>query len=224
MAKPAVAGRVKTRLIGTLSAHQTAEVHSAMLDCVLERIKTHIRPNCIRYVLAIDYSLTCFGRAARSFDRTMTWGFHPVDQGQGHLGDRMGRVWRWLGAGAVIFMGVDSPDMPIPVLRSIIPALDGADAAIGPASDGGYWALAARKYHDCLLRDIDWGSPRVYDQTIAGARRAGLRVAALPAWEDIDRPADLAALRERLTSAAEPALLRLRARLERICSEMTFDD
>ncbi len=217
MAKPAVIGRVKTRLIGTLTAHQVAAVYSAMLDCVLERVKTHVRSDCIRYVLAIDYSLICFECAARGVIRTMARGFHPVDQGQGDLGDRMGRVWRRLGAGAVVFLGVDSPDVPIPILMSIIPTLNRADAAVGPVSDGGYWALAASRYQGCLLRDIDWGSPRVYDQTIAAARRAGLRVATLPAWEDIDRPADLAALRVRLASVTEPALLRLRARLERIC-------
>jgi hypothetical protein len=217
MAKPAVVGQVKTRLIGALTAHQVAAVYSAMLDCVLERVKTHIRSDCIKYVLAIDYSLDNFGCTARGFNRTMAWGFHPVDQGRGDLGDRMGRVWRWLGAGTVLFLGVDSPDVPISVLMTIIPTLNRAEVAVGPVSDGGYWALAASRYQGCLLRDIDWGSPRVYDQTIAAARRAGLRIATLPAWEDTDRPADLVALRERLAWATEPALQRLRARLERIC-------
>ncbi|MEM0915422.1 MAG: DUF2064 domain-containing protein, partial [Planctomycetota bacterium] len=100
---------------------------------------------------------------------------------------------------------------------------DGADAAVGPVADGGYWTLAARSADRgaALLRGIDWGSERVLDQTRAAAAAAGLRLSELDAWHDVDDADDLAALRRRLANtaatadpAADPALSTLRSALD----------
>jgi glycosyltransferase A (GT-A) superfamily protein (DUF2064 family) len=66
-----------------------------------------------------------------------------------------------------------------------------------------------------LLRGIDWGSERVLAQTHERAAAAGLRLAELGAWHDVDDAADLAALRRRLRSAEEAALTELRDELDR---------
>ncbi len=94
------------------------------------------------------------------------------------------------------------------------------DALLGPVADGGYWTLAARAVPLALLESIDWGTPAVYDQTHAAARAAGLRLADLPGWHDVDDTADLAALRRRLADpstagdAPDPALRSLARRLD----------
>ena len=57
----------------------------------------------------------------------------------------------------------------------------------------------------------------MYDQTHAAARTAGLALADLPPWHDVDDAADLAALRTRLAAvdpAAEPALRSLARRFD----------
>jgi hypothetical protein len=120
-----------------------------------------------------------------------------------------------------VFLGVDCPDVPADALLAAAAALDEADAAAGPTADGGYWTLAARRCEPALLTGIDWGTPLVYDQTRAAAERAGLTFRELPRWFDVDEPADLLALFDRLRDADEPALLRLRQRLEPLLPKRT---
>ncbi|MEM9253172.1 MAG: DUF2064 domain-containing protein [Planctomycetota bacterium] len=218
MAKAGEPGRVKTRLIPAIGAEAAAAVHRAMLACVLRRLADGwAGPR----VLAVAGDPARLGAEAA--------GWRVVDQGDGDLGDRLERVWRGpaVGGGAVAFFGVDSPDAPAAAWRAIDRVLagaregvgDGAEAAVGPVADGGYWTLAARSADRgaALLRGIDWGSERVLGQTRAAAAGAGLRLAELDAWHDVDDADDLAALRRRLADAdatADPALAELAAALD----------
>ncbi|MEM1027901.1 MAG: DUF2064 domain-containing protein, partial [Planctomycetota bacterium] len=170
MAKAAVPGRVKTRLTRGehgLSDAQASDVHAAMFDAVLGRLRDHMkardggRP---ALVLAMDDPAGAPGGVESA-------GWRVVAQGDGDLGQRMDRVWqdcrRHNGHDAVVFFGVDSPDVPADVLGAIGDGLNHADALIGPVEDGGYWTLACRDYQPALLRGIDWGTPAVYDQSMA---------------------------------------------------------
>jgi rSAM/selenodomain-associated transferase 1 len=206
MAKPAVPGRVKTRLIGDLTPGQAATVHQAMLDCVMARVQRHFHA-------AGDFALVL---AAAGAMPTPPDPWRLLDQGDGNLGDRMAHVWRSLGGGPVIFLGVDSPDVPAEHFDALAASLSAGDASVGAVDDGGYWTLAARRFALELLTGIDWGTADVYDQTQRRAADAGLRLTTLPPWHDVDDFADLVALRRRLVSATDPALLQLRAALDNI--------
>ena len=213
MAKAAVPGRVKTRLTrgrGALSPDVAAAVHAAMLDTVLARLRPLVRGGGAA-VLALD-------DPALAPDAAAEQGWTVVPQGAGDLGERIARAWRHVTGPAAVF-GVDSPDVPGETLNAIAPSLVRHDPLLGPVTDGGYWTLAARDLPLALLQNIDWGTPAVYDQTHAAARAAGLTLADLPPWHDVDDAADLAALRQRLTSidpAAEPDLAALADRLNRL--------
>ncbi|MFW6060888.1 MAG: TIGR04282 family arsenosugar biosynthesis glycosyltransferase [Phycisphaeraceae bacterium] len=213
MAKRPVPGRVKTRLQPRCSPRQAAEVHAAMLRYVLARVAAHVAAGA--WVLALDGN----GADESAVTVDVPAGWRTVDQGAGDLGERLDHVWQAVGQAAVVFFGVDCPDVPAAALRAIGPALASHDAAVGPVEDGGYWTLAAGRYLPPLLEGIDWGSPSVYDQTVAAASRAGLHLSALPRWYDVDAPPDLAALQRRLTAAREPALVQLRHDLEHILDD-----
>ena len=222
MAKPAIPGHVKTRLIGVLTASQAAAVHAAMLQCVLDRVSHWIRHRSWSGVMAIDDSLPRDGSRPPDdqLDLSIPPGWEVRAQGQGDLGERLGRVWQALGGGAVVFLGVDSPDVPIENYDQAIDALKHGDAAIGPAVDGGYWTLTGRRFDQRLVSEIDWGTAAVYDQTLRAAREAGLCVVALPIWHDVDTPGDLDALRRRIERRDDPALQRLKARLDVVCKDL----
>lgn len=210
MAKQPVPGRVKTRLVeaGLFSAEAAAEFAAAMLECIVDRLECRMT-----VVLAVD-------RGPDAEPAVLPAGARrTVEQGPGDLGERIDRVWRLVGGERrIVFFGGDSPDVPGVHLDAVGPALDAADVAVGPTDDGGYWALAARRYAPQILRRIDWGSDCVYDQTSVRAKDAGLTLRPLPPWHDVDRPVDVEALRRRLsdegTGAREPPLVRLASRLE----------
>ena len=215
MAKAARPGRVKTRLTrgpGSVTPDVAARVHYAMGQTVIDRLANHLHPPAgatRSLILALD-------------DPAATPAFHAPDwqvmaQGEGDLGQRIDRIWQAAARAqdidpvslGIVFFGVDSPDVPEAVLRGIPEALAEHDAAVGPVGDGGYWTLAARGYRPQLVEGIDWGSSAVYDQTHAAASACGIDLVDLPAWHDVDEPADLANLQRRLASATEPILQQL---------------
>jgi len=207
LGKAPIPGRVKTRLTrgpDALTPEAAAAVAAAMMRATLERVATHTGAAADRRILAIDRP-----------DLAPAWatdgGWAVVDQGDGSLGDRIARAWERAGPGPVAFFGVDCPDVPARALAAIAPTLAGTDAAVGPVGDGGYWTLAAGQPCPQLLQGIDWGTTTVYDQTRQAADAAGLRLADLPVWHDVDHPEDLDALRSRVREAAahDTALARL---------------
>lgn len=215
MAKRPGPGRVKTRLVddGALSAAAAADLARAMFVATATRLEA-----VATVVLALDE-----GPGDGPEDLGLGH-LRVLAQGEGTLGARIERVWRAVGPGPVAFLGADAPDVPRAALEAIAPALDAHDAAVGPTRDGGYWVLAARAPQPALLRRIDWGTRSVYDQTCSRADEAGLDLAALPVWDDVDLPDDLLALRRRLATCDDPALELLRARIDDLAIPTPWND
>ena len=128
------------------------------------------------------------------------------------LGERLGCVFADLfaaGAGAVVIVNSDSPALPPEYLEQAFAELAPGRIALGPAADGGYYLIGAgRETWDAgataltgLLAASPMSSPRLLDQTLRAAAAAGLQVAQLPLWMDVDEPADLGVL-DRLTGEA----------------------
>lgn len=120
-----------------------------------------------------------------------------VAQPEGTIGDRMRDLFGTLleqGAMRVALIGSDLPSITPALVRSAFAAIerDPAAVALGPASDGGYYLIAASRVPP-LFDGIDWGSARVLEQTIAAAALAGVRVHLLEPLADVDTPADLRA-------------------------------
>jgi glycosyltransferase A (GT-A) superfamily protein (DUF2064 family) len=122
-----------------------------------------------------------------------------IAQGEGSIGERIGRVWRHIGiATPIAFFTGRGPDLPDFALARISAELRRVDAAIGPTHDGGFWTLAARRYRPWLIHDIDWGRSSVYDAICRRAAEADIELAVLPLWPTTERLSDLPGLRSRL--------------------------
>lgn len=126
-------------------------------------------------------------------------------QGGGDLGARMDRAFQQvLGRhGGALLAGTDVPDAAESDFRIAASALaEGADAVLGPASDGGYWLLGLARHDPSLFTGMPWGTQQVAALTRERMAGLGWRVVELPVRDDLDRPADLAALRRRPGAAA----------------------
>lgn len=86
----------------------------------------------------------------------------------------------------LIFLGGDCPWLDDSALRQLASTLATHDAALIPATDGGYCALGLSGPHDALLEDIPWSTSDVLSVTLHRAVSAHLTVATLPMLEDVD--------------------------------------
>jgi len=209
--KPALQGRVKTRLIGDLTAAQAAELHAAFLADLLPRL------------------------AAGDFALDLLWAVEPeepvpascwpgVDSLRQEGADLGERLYRALAAAAsrsavVAALGSDHPTVEVALVERAFAAVEaGVDAALGPAADGGYYliALAAGAVRRRLFEAVPWSTPAVLQATLERCGQLGLTVELLPVAGDVDTPADLARLADSLApaGAAAAACPRTRALLD----------
>lgn len=123
--------------------------------------------------------------------------FTVVPQGPGDLGARMGRLFQHLPGGPVAIVGSDIPGIECRHVAEALRALGAHDWVLGPAADGGYWLIGARRTGPLRtpFADVAWGSDRALADTLANLRDQ--RVALLPTLADVDRAEDLAALPRR---------------------------
>ena len=62
---------------------------------------------------------------------------------------------------------------------------------LGPAEDGGYWALGLTRPADYVFTAIPWGTDQVCRLTSERLAANGIEPALLPTLADCDRPEDL---------------------------------
>jgi len=126
------------------------------------------------------------------------WHLVPIarrkPQQRGGLGRRMKRPFTILPAGAVVLVGSDIPAMRTHHIARAFALLGTHDLVFGPARDGGFWLVGARRVrplpHD-LFRNVHWSAPTTLTETLAGLPDH-ITVALADTLEDID---DAAALR-----------------------------
>jgi len=187
-------GKVKTRLIPTLSAAGAAELHRRLVRHSLAAA-TGARLGAVELWCAPDTSDPFF----RECERRHGAGLHA--QGEGDLGARMRRAFESALAHAAraIIVGSDIPALSARYLRDADRALRrGDDAVIGPAEDGGYALIGLTRCDAELFRDIPWGGPEVLVQTRRRLAALSWRSSELPVLWDVDRPEDLERLPEGL--------------------------
>src|SRR5690606_25256092 len=201
-AKLPAPGSVKTRLTPNLHATQAAAVHEAFLQHFISRL-VELHPA----ELIVCYDPPTAGDAMRSLLGSPA-GVTYMPQSPGDLGQRLATAFDALKGRhrRMIFLGVDSPDLPADHLRDAARLCQQADVVLGPTEDGGYWCLALAGTVDAarLLSGIEWSTGHEAQQTIDNASALHYAVAMADGWDDVDRPDDLQRLMQRLQASAEP--------------------
>lgn len=97
------------------------------------------------------------------------------------------------GAHRAVFLDSNVPDYPAKVITGAFEVLHRVDAIIGPAMDGGYYALGFAKnaYTPAVLAHKTWGGNGVCKATVADLQAARLELLQLPEWNNVDELRDL---------------------------------
>jgi rSAM/selenodomain-associated transferase 1 len=196
VAKAPVVGRVKTRLAATTGERAAAEVAAAALLDTLAACRTAVGAARCRLAVAgrLDESVAGDELAAS------LGGWTVVGQRSGTLGERLAHALTDV-PGPVLQIGMDTPQVTADLLLGVAERLADDPAVLGPAEDGGWWALGLRRPgHAAVLADVAMSRPTTYDDTRAALVAEGLGVADAPALRDVDRAADADAV-----AAAAPA-------------------
>lgn len=189
VAKAPVPGQAKTRLA---PPEEAADLAAAAL---LDTLDAVLATPGVRPVVALTGDLTAARRATEVtalLDRVTV-----LAQRGPTFADRLANAHRDTARRhglPVLQIGMDTPQVTPDLLADAVDTLLGHDAVLGPATDGGWWALGLRDttVADCL-RNVPMSRPDTGARTLAALRRHTASLAALPPLSDVD---DMAAARE----------------------------
>jgi rSAM/selenodomain-associated transferase 1 len=217
-------GKVKSRLCPPLTADEALALHRALVADTLIHVGRVERPNLSRMLL-LSQPL----RHPDDLEIPKEWTVSI--QPSGDLGERMASLFYTSfrrNIARLVLLGSDSPTLPVEVIYEAFDSLETSDVVLGPAEDGGYYLIGARRFVPEIFRNIPWGSGEVLNQTTAVLRELGLGFELLIPWYDIDRGEDLVKLHSEIAylkrTAPELVPKRVDAVLPDVESEYTLDD
>ena len=209
MAKAPVPGRVKTRLCPPCTPAEAAEIAAAALSDTLAAVVGCGAP---RTILALD------GEPGEWIPE----GVEVVAQAHGPFDQRLAAAWAHAG-GPGLQIGMDTPQVTPELLDDCLRVLtDGdhpPDAVLGPATDGGWWAIGFHDHHPAAFHGVPMSEATTGAAQAERIRALGLRLVELPALRDMDTIDDALAMvtlaPRSATAAAVRALLPTRVTAER---------
>ena len=187
LAKAPVAGLVKTRLGADVGMAYAAELAAAALLDSLDACTEAFGPQSCWLSLSGD--LTEAVRAGELTDSVRGWTVVP-QRGQ-DFGERLVNAHLDTSDGAVVQIGMDTPQVTAADLTAVADGLDEHEAVLGHAPDGGWWVLGLRRPDEAAaLRGVPKSTPSAGADTRAALEAAGLAVGTTTELTDVDTVAD----------------------------------
>jgi rSAM/selenodomain-associated transferase 1 len=171
-------GRGKRRLAQAIGDVATVRFERLMLALLLRRLAADRR---WRLRIAVTPDTAC--RRARHWHL----GIEPEGQGGGDLGTRMWRALAACPAGPVVLVGGDIPALAARHVAAAFRLLGRHDLVFGPAEDGGFWLVGARRSPRLppLFERVRWSGPYALADTLA-ALPLGVTVGFVDRLADVD--------------------------------------
>ena len=212
IAKAPLPGLAKTRLIPDLGPDGAARIARASLADTLWAVA---EAPAARRVLALAGDAD----GAEWLPRVDGRRFEIVPQRGGGLGERLAGAFADSGAAPALLVGMDTPQITASLLEASIDALcrERTDAVLGPACDGGWWAIGLREAHPAAFDGVPMSAGDTGDRQRARLAALGLLVRELEQLRDIDTIDDA-----RAVAAANP-WTRMAATLRQIAGKRSSD-
>jgi len=183
MAKNPVPGRVKTRLTPPYSQVAAADLAGAALLDTLDAVCA--TPARRRLLVLDDDPVVPVPEGVE----LMTQRGGPLDE---RLENALADAWSVAGL-PMLLVGMDTPQVTAAELTGAARALlaPGVDAVLGPAVDGGFWAIGLRRWQPGLVAGVAMSRAGTGAEQLSRLRSAGLRVDLLPVQHDVDTAEDV---------------------------------
>ncbi len=198
IAKAPAPGRSKTRLCPPCTPSEAARLAAAALQDTLDAVA---RTPATRRLLVLDGA------------HPVPPGFSAISQRGAGLAERLAHAFADAGA-PLLLIGMDTPQVTPAQLQRGLELLRTHDAVLGPATDGGYWAIGLRRPDARVFAEVPMSVRQTCRVQRARLRALGLRVAELPPLTDVDTIDDARTVAAQMPHgrfAAELGALRLDA-------------
>jgi len=179
-------GRGKRRLAREIGDVAAVQFERLMLALLLRRLG-HDRRWRLRLAITPDRA------------RLPPCGVAVFGQGGGDLGARMRRAIARCPPGSVVLVGADLPALGADHLAAAFRLLGRRDVVFGPAADGGFWLVGARRrprLPHLFAGPVRWSSPHALTDALRGLP-ARVSVGFAAGLEDIDDAASWRRLKPR---------------------------
>ncbi len=180
IAKECLPGRVKTRLSPPLTPERAAALAQLSLSRTLETVRQ----------LPVRARLLVMDGTPTAADAE---NFTVIPQSSGGLDERLAAICD-AAPGPLLIIGMDTPQFSIddvaPLLQDWSTPAALHDAWMGPATDGGFWAIALRHPVGELIRGVPMSTETTGASQLARLSAAELRVGILPELRDMDHFSD----------------------------------
>jgi glycosyltransferase A (GT-A) superfamily protein (DUF2064 family) len=189
LAKAPVPGQVKTRLAAIVGVDRAADLAAAALLDTLDLVEQAFpgRPR----MLALAGDLTTASRGPEIADRLRSWTV-PAQRGS-TFAERIAHAHEDVHAATgapVVQIGMDTPHLPVDLLRAAAAGLAGHEGVLGLAEDGGWWVLAlADPRHARLLRAVPTSASDTGARTMTALSNSVVMTTA-PTTYDVDTAGD----------------------------------
>ena len=153
-------GQGKRRLARDIGDVAALRFERAMLGLLARRLGGDPR---WRLRLAVTPDRARFAR------RLWPQGLPVVAQGSGDLGRRMRQALAACPPGPAVLVGADIPGLAAPHISAAFALLGRHDLVFGPAEDGGFWLVGARRCPRLppLFGQVRWSGPHALADTLA---------------------------------------------------------
>lgn len=184
-AKAPLPGYCKTRLIPALGEQGAADLQQVLIqDCLGSLCTTPLCPT----------ELWCSPDTQQPFFQAMATRFGLALHAQqgSDLGGRMHHAMAQQASPYTLIVGTDCPVLDRDYVEAAIRHLiEGWEAVVGPAEDGGYVLLGLQRLSQGLFSGVEWGSGLVFRQTAHRLDSEAYRWRTLPTLWDLDHAGDL---------------------------------
>jgi hypothetical protein len=177
IAKSPQPGRVKTRMCPPYSLEQAAEIAATALRDTLAAV---VATPALDRTLVLDgpeggwltHSLAVVPQRGDGLDQRLANAFEDAERRT---------------PGPILLIGMDTPQVtPTLLERSSRTLVATAGAVIGPASDGGWWALGLHQANRGLLEGVPMSTSRTCQLQARRLRDHGLAISWLETLTDVD--------------------------------------
>lgn len=186
--KKPIAGKVKTRLAGSVGNEKAVEIYHWLIDVTRNSFqdtnaKVHLYFDDVNGLLPdwVSSYNTYFQRGDDLGER-MTLAFK----------DRLNINPN----SKLVLIGSDCPEISSEILNDAFQFLEEKDVVLGPATDGGIYLIGLKKWHDGLFDNIVWSTSDVFNSILRNVKKIGVECKVLQMLNDIDVEEDFMAFEQ----------------------------